>query len=41
MTDDQRPRYTLDELLDGSDYQDLPNDQREWLDAPPVGDELI
>lgn len=37
-----RPRYTLAELLAASDYtQDQPLDEREWVDAPAVGDELI
>jgi antitoxin ChpS len=37
-----RPRYTLAELLAASDYSDasLPED-REWLDAPAVGKELL
>jgi antitoxin ChpS len=36
-----RPRYTLAELLAASDYsQPLPAEEREWLDAPPVGREL-
>ena len=37
-----RPRYTLAELLAASDYsQPQPPDQREWVDAPAVGAELI
>lgn len=37
-----RPRYTLAELLAASDYtQTQPSDEREWVDAPAVGDELI
>jgi antitoxin ChpS len=37
-----RPRYTLDELLDASDYsQPQPPEEREWVDAPTVGRELI
>ena len=37
-----KPRYTLDELLAASDYsQPLTPEEREWLDAPPVGRELI
>ena len=37
-----RPRYTLAELLAASDYsQPQPPDQREWVDAPAVGSELI
>lgn len=37
-----RPKYTLSELLSKSDYS-LPQsqEQREWIDAPPVGDELL
>lgn len=36
------PRYTLAELLAASDYSQpqLPED-REWIDAPAVGRELI
>jgi antitoxin ChpS len=37
-----KPRYTLDELLAVSDYsQPLTPEEREWIDAPPVGRELI
>ena len=37
-----RPRYTLAELLAASDYsQPQPAEEREWVDAPAVGDELI
>jgi len=37
-----KPRYTLDELLAASDYsQPMPPEDREWLDAPPVGRELL
>jgi antitoxin ChpS len=37
-----RPRYTLTELLAASDYsQPQPADEREWVDAPAVGGELI
>jgi antitoxin ChpS len=37
-----RPRYTMKELLEGSDYsQPQPPEEREWVDAPPVGRELI
>jgi antitoxin ChpS len=37
-----RPRYTMAELLAGSDYsQPQPPEEREWVDAPPVGRELI
>jgi antitoxin ChpS len=37
-----RPRYTMAELLAASDYSDgvMPED-REWLDAPTVGKELL
>lgn len=37
-----RPRYTLDELLAQCDPSaDLTPQEREWLDAPAVGDEVI
>ncbi|PUE06226.1 antitoxin [Limnohabitans sp. T6-5] len=37
-----RPRYTLAELLAASDYSQPPSAQdREWIDAPAVGGELI
>lgn len=37
-----RPRYTMAELLAASDYsQPQPPEEREWVDAPAVGDELI
>jgi antitoxin ChpS len=37
-----RPRYTLAELLAASDYsQPQPVEEREWIDAPAVGGELI
>jgi antitoxin ChpS len=37
-----RTRYTLAELLAASDYsQPQPVEEREWVDAPPVGGELI
>jgi antitoxin ChpS len=37
-----KPLYTLDELLEGSDGS-VPQSQeeREWIDAPPVGGELL
>jgi antitoxin ChpS len=35
-----RPRYTMAELLAVSDYAQSPED-REWLDAPAVGKELL
>jgi antitoxin ChpS len=38
----QRPRYTLAELLAASDYsQPQTAEDREWIDAPPIGRELI
>ena len=37
-----RPRYTLAELLAISDYsQPQPLEEREWIDAPVIGRELI
>jgi antitoxin ChpS len=37
-----RLRYTLAELLAASDYsQPQPTEEREWVDAPTVGRELI
>jgi antitoxin ChpS len=37
-----RPRYTLAELLAASDYsQTQPAEEREWVDAPAVGGELL
>jgi len=37
-----KPRYTLAELLDASDYsQPQPPEEREWVDAPSVGGELL
>lgn len=37
-----RPRYTLAELLAASDYsRPQPPEEREWVDAPAVGGELI
>lgn len=37
-----RPHYTLAELLAASDYsQPQPPEEREWVDAPAVGRELI
>lgn len=38
----QRPRYTLEDLLSASDYsQPQPPEEREWIDAPAVGRELL
>ena len=37
-----KPRYTLEELLASSEFSQPPTkEDREWLDAPPVGGELI
>lgn len=38
-----RPRYTLAELLATSDFsqQPHPTEEREWVDAPAVGGELL
>ena len=37
-----RPRYTLTELLNASDYsQPMLAEEREWVDAPAVGGEMI
>jgi antitoxin ChpS len=37
-----RPHYTLAELLAASDYSEpQPPEEREWVDAPAVGRELI
>lgn len=37
-----RPRYTLAELLAQCDFeQPMTDEDREWLDAPPVGREGI
>jgi hypothetical protein len=39
---DAKPRYTLAELLARSDYsQPQPSEEREWIDAPAVGRELL
>lgn len=38
----KRPRYTLDELLAQCDAAAEPSsDEREWLESPPVGGELL
>jgi len=38
----RKPNYTLEELLAASDYsQPQPSEEREWVDAPAVGGELI
>ena len=37
-----RPRYRLDDLLDQCDTTgEINAEDREWLDAKPVGDELL
>lgn len=37
-----KPRYTLSELLAASDYSgQLSAEDREWLDAPAIGKELL
>ena len=37
-----RPRYRLDDLLDECDMTDeMSAEEREWLDAEPVGGELL
>ncbi|MDR2881479.1 MAG: antitoxin [Azoarcus sp.] len=39
-----RPRYTLGELLaeaEAAGVYPLPTEEREWIDAPPVGKELV
>jgi antitoxin ChpS len=37
-----RPRYTMAELLAKCDYsQPMTAEDREWIDAPPVGRELL
>lgn len=34
----RKPKYTLDELVEGYDSE-LSADERRWMDAPPVGNE--
>ena len=37
-----RPRYTIEELLAASDFSQPPTaEDREWLDAPAVGGEIL
>ena len=37
-----KPRYTLEELLAASDYsQPMTPEEWEWIDAPPIGRELL
>jgi len=39
---DIKRRYTLEELLEASDYsKPQPSEEREWIDAPPAGGELL
>lgn len=39
---ESRPHYTLSELLEASDYSQAPSaEERVWIDAPPVGGELL
>ena len=38
----KRKRYTLDELLSACDPNAAPDaEDRPWLDAPPIGDEML
>ncbi len=38
----KKPKYTVEELLAASDYsQPMTAEDREWVDAPSVGRELI
>lgn len=38
----KKPRYTMNELLAASDYsQPQPDEEREWIDTPAVGRELL
>jgi antitoxin ChpS len=38
----RKPRFTLEELLAKCDYSEpMPPEDQEWLDAPPVGRELL
>jgi antitoxin ChpS len=42
VTPSPRPRYTLDESLAQCDASaEMPADDREWLDARPLGSELL
>ncbi len=37
-----KPRYTLAELLEASDYsRPQPAEEREWIDTPSAGGELL
>jgi antitoxin ChpS len=38
----RKPKYTLQELLDQCDFSlPMSTEEREWLDAPRVGEELL
>jgi antitoxin ChpS len=38
----KRPKYTLQELLDQCDFSlPISEEEREWMDIVPVGEELI
>lgn len=37
----KRRRYTLEELLEGMEPRSATHAEREWMDAPPVGNEVI
>lgn len=42
VTPQTRPRYTMAELLAASNYpNEQPANEREWVDAPAVGRELL
>lgn len=42
ITPNPRPRYTLDELLAQCDASaEISTEDREWLEAPPIGSELL
>jgi antitoxin ChpS len=37
-----RPRYTLAQLLEASDYAQPPSaEDRQWIDAPAIGGEVL
>ena len=36
-----RRRYTIEELVDGMTPEDMREADREWMNAPPVGRELL
>jgi antitoxin ChpS len=41
-TPETQLRHTLEQLLEASDYsQPQPHEEREWVDAPGVGGELL